>query len=843
MRENFASCGATSRRFDSRERGIDNAKSTSFIVRHSTNQGMTVCGAEFTSSMRTLIAEEPFAELRSERAPWEGEGSWPCLWIGGAGTGTPLVAAYRRRFRLEQAATVRVHVSADERYELFLDGERIGRGSERGDRSHWFFETYDLPLAPGDHVVVGRVWSLGELAPVAQFSVRHGFILAPDDPAFVPLLGTGVAMWERKKLDGFEFVSFTKVEGAGAKVVIDGARLSWDFATGGGDGWQPAVTLGAGASATWRNDYGAVHLMMPATLPPMVETWRSGGVVKLVARADFIDTGAQAITSGDHLAEESAGWTELMAGRGALVVPARTTRRVLVDLEDYVCAYPEMVTSGGSGSLIRVYWAEALVSQPGGEKGNRDQIEGKFFEGVGDTFKPDGGASRKFETLWWEAGRYLEVVVQTADAPLTIESFALRETRYPLAMESAFAASDSRLSRTVPLMLRSLQMCAHETYMDCPFYEQLMYAGDTRTEALTTYAITRDTRLPHKALSLFAASRLPSGLTQSRYPSRGTQIIPPFALWWVAMVYDYALWRGDVEFVSELMPVVRSVVDRYLDSLNADGLVQSPPGWNFMDWVDGWRFGVPPEGDGVSGVINLQCVLVLTLVEKLEIFCGRPELAAQARRFAQELSSRSEAVFWNDERGLFADDLAGQRFSEHAQCLAVLGGLIGTDKRMRIARGLTGATDLARTSIYFMHYLFDTFCALGKIEALLARIDFWFNLEKQGFKTTPETADPCRSECHAWGAHPLYHYFASILGIRPAAMGFSSVRIAPQLGSLKNASGRLVHPLGEIEVEFESDEQRLTGAITLPSGLPGVFVCGETTLPMYEGRQMVEAAI
>ena len=51
--------------------------------------------------------------------------------------------------------------------------------------------------------------------------------------------------------------------------------------------------------------------------------------------------------------------------------------------------------------------------------------------------------------------------------------------------------------------------------------------------------------------------------------------------------------------------------------------------------------------------------------------------------------------------------------------------------------------------------------------------------------------------------HPLHHYFASILGIRPAAPGFSKVRIAPQMGGLTSARGTMVHPDGDIEVEIE----------------------------------------
>ena len=69
---------------------------------------------------------------------------------------------------------------------------------------------------------------------------------------------------------------------------------------------------------------------------------------------------------------------------------------------------------------------------------------------------------------------------------MTLERCGFLETRYPLEMESRFRSSDRRLDAIAPLALRSLQMCAHETYMDCPYYEQMMSVGDTRLEALTT---------------------------------------------------------------------------------------------------------------------------------------------------------------------------------------------------------------------------------------------------------------------------------------------------------------------------------------------------------------------
>ena len=37
-----------------------------------------------------------------------------------------------------------------------------------------------------------------------------------------------------------------------------------------------------------------------------------------------------------------------------------------------------------------------------------------------------------------------------------------------------------------------------------------------------------------------------------------------------------------------------------------------------------------------------------------------------------------------------------------------------------------------------------------------------------------------RSDCHAWGSHPIYHLLTGVAGIKPASNGFASVRIVPQ---------------------------------------------------------------
>ena len=784
--------------------------------------------------MRVSISSDPFASPDRDLPPWS-RGRWPCHWIALPGATPPYCCAFRRFFSIEQETVVRVHVSADERYELFLDGRRIGRGPERGDWANWHFETYDLALAAGKHSVVARVTALGDLAPFAQISLAHGFVLAADDDCWRDQLSTGVADWEVKRLGGHAFPKGQHPM-VGAGLLIDGAEFDWGFELGGGDGWRPAEAGPRPLCADWSANevFPASRFMKPAPLPPMMDAERHAGVARFVA-----GEGSARVAMQDHLPAEAQSWTALVQRGARLEVPPHTNRRVILDLEDYYCAYPLLVVSKGRGSRIEIAWEEALyLDEESRNKGNRNEIDGRFFRATGDVFLPDGGLSRTFETLWWRAGRYVQVRLQTAGEPLVIESLAWRETRYPLEMESAFTASDERLGRVIPIAMRCLQMDSHETFMDCPYYEQLMYVGDTRLEALTTYVVSRDARLPRKALNMFGASRLTNGLTESRYPSRAKQVIPPFSLWWVAMIHDFASWRDDRAFVASLIPGARGVIDGFLRYQNDAGLLEALPAWNFADWVPDWPFGVPPDGEkGVSGVINWHFVLTLQMLAELEDYLEETELAARWRRLAAQFAARITEVFWVESRGLFADDAAQTRFSEHAQCLAILGGKLDPARRDRIAAALFSDKELARTTIYFTHYLFEACRVIGRIDALLERLSLWFELERLGFKTTFEEPEPSRSDCHAWGAHPIYHYLATLLGIRPGTMGFRTVHIAPQLGPLTSASGKLVHPLGEIEVDLVNENGRLHGRVKLPAGLRGKFVHAGKTLDLMEGEQ------
>jgi hypothetical protein len=245
----------------------------------------------------------------------------------------------------------------------------------------------------------------------------------------------------------------------------------------------------------------------------------------------------------------------------ALTIPAHKTVRLLLDQGYLTNAYPSIVFNGGRHARISLGYAESLYIPDTARnldttkntyarfrivgKGNRNEVEGKKFIGTKDSLISDGSRGQQFTPLWWRTYRYVLLTVQTEEEALVVDEISGLFTGYPFQQRADFESSDTTWKQILDIGWRTARLCAFETYMDCPFYEQLQYIGDTRIQALVSLYESGDDRLMRQALEQLDHSRISEGITLSRWPSFTQQQIPPFSLWYIGMLHDYFMYRDD----------------------------------------------------------------------------------------------------------------------------------------------------------------------------------------------------------------------------------------------------------------------------------------------------------
>jgi hypothetical protein len=464
--------------------------------------------------------------------------------------------------------------------------------------------------------------------------------------------------------------------------------------------------------------------------------------------------------------------------------------------------------------------------------------------GLTDSFLPDGGNHRTFTPLWWRTWRYLDIDITTGSEPLTLESLKAYFTAYPFQERAKFESGDPDLAKIWQTSWRTARLDAHETYMDTPYYEQLQYVGDTRIQALISYTIADDDRLGRQAITAFDQSRIPEGITRSRYPSNLPQNIPTFSLLWIGMLHDYWMYRPDPQFVRNELPGARNILGWFAQYENPDGLLRQLPWWSFIDWVPSGEIPTYDE-HRESCVTTLQYLGALIEAADLEQHLGDTALATRYQSRIDHIRPSLASKCWVSSRGLLADNPSQKIFSQQANILGVLYDVIPKDRQQDVLHRVlaiepgTTPDGILSASYYFRFYLARALDHAGMANDYLQSLDPWRKLLPLHFSTWPEIPGDTRSDSHAWSAHPIYDLLTLVAGIQPASPGFATVRIAPHLGSLNHLTAAFPLSSGDIKVEYHRDGSSLTASIDLPGTLTGIFVFDGKTQPLEPGLNSI----
>jgi len=810
------------------------------------------------------------------QAPDPPHHDWHAAWIShpAAPLREPIVLHFRRSLTLTAVpASYPVRVSADNRFILYVNGQRVGDGPARGDLTHWRYEKFDLAplLHAGDNLITAAVWNWGVYNAVAQFSDRTAFLLESEATGDTSIsTGDDKAGQWLVEVDpghhplGRDTVTYKDYFAAGPGEEIDAAHYDWDWnsPSASGAAWVPAaspmrdaiypqVNHAHSADAVGDNPWGLV----PDFLPPMEYAPTPAGKVVLAYKAIAVQVpGAEGGVPGTG-SFPVGGFPTTGAS-----IPAGSHVQILLDRKTLTTGYPRLTVSGGKGAKIVLTYAEALYDDKL-HKGDRDAIT--FGDelvrkalGLTDSFLPDGGPSRTFEPLWWRTWRYLDLDITTAADPLTLDSLTAQFTAYPFLERASFHAPDPDLAKIWEISWRTARLDAHETYMDTPYYEQLQYIGDTRIQALISYSVANDDRLAKQALLAFDQSRIPEGITRSRYPSNLPQSIPTFSLIYVDMLHDFYEYRPDPDgFARSLVPGTRTILNWFSKYEQPDGLLHEVPWWSFIDWVPTGE--IPTyAANGESCVTTLEYLGALTDAADLENVYGDPVLASRYQARAAKARQGIADQCWSAERGLLADTPEKKVFSQQANILGALYDVIPKDRQQQVLHQMvaicpgTTPNGVLSASYYFRFYLARALDHAGLADQYLDSIGPWRKLLPLHFSTWPEIPGDTRSDSHAWSAHPDYDFLTLVAGIEPASPGFATVRIAPHLGSLPSVTATYPHPQGDIKVDFHwtglhEDSNTRGGStfhadILLPGTLTGTFQLDGRSWPLNPGRNKID---
>lgn len=757
-------------------------------------------------------------------------GYWSAAWISSPDAAPRDYGVYhfRKSFDLDaKPSAFIVHVSADNRYRLFVNGNPICSGPARGNLYNWYYETVDLApfLQKGKNVVAAMVWNMGVHAPVAQISNQTAFVLQGDGDA-EKIINTDNS-WKVTKnlsytpcsLDNGSRMRSYMVVGPGDKV--DASRFPWGWERSDFDDsqWEKAswvstpVAFGYGSDNFWT--------LIPRNIPLMFERMQR---IPEVRKTEGMSVGS-----------------DFLKGKSPLTIPANSKVSILLDQTFNTVAYPELVISKGKNAEVKLTYAEALYDKDF-VKGNRNDIEGKSIIGNYDIIIGDGENSRHFRPLWVRTYRYMQLDIQTKEDPLEIDDLYGNATGYPFEVKASFTSNDASLKDIWDVGWRTAQLCAGETYFDCPYYEQLQYEGDTRIQSLISLYVTGDDRLMRKALLDFYQSRVPEGLTQGRYPSSRLQVIPPFSLYWVSMIHDYWMHRKDDAFVSGFLQGAAGVLQWYKDHLDKDkGLLGPMKWWNFVDWNKAFDGGTPDGANNSnSSIISLQYSYTLRQASEMFAYFGRKYEADQYKKLSDSINAATYRYCFDQSKGVMGNTPEKKTFSQHASIMAVLSECIPVSQRKAVMQKILYDTSLSQATFYYRFYLNRALKKLGMSDLYYAELKPWRDMIKIGLTTFAEEPDPTRSDCHAWSSSPNYDFFSIICGINPSSPGFASVDIEPALGSLTNIEGTLPHPAGMIHVKMNRVAQKgIHAEIELPGKLAGIFKWNGNIIKLKPGSQII----
>ncbi|MBI5651195.1 MAG: family 78 glycoside hydrolase catalytic domain [Chloroflexi bacterium] len=756
-----------------------------------------------------------------------------------------------------------VMVTADGRYQLFVNGVLVGRGPARSSAAYRYADPYDLApyLKPGRNVIAALAhsygrntawyelpgWDYARAFGCGGFFLQGEVVTARD----VVQLDTD-ASWRCLTADVWQ--RDVPSNSLGFSEVYDARRApeNWNALAFDDTSWEHAEILRV-PGRNYTGDVIPFQFLAVRDIPAQREGPLAFGAVLSCNEI------ANAPTSNDLAAQmDQEIFLPLTHCRVINVIASEAKHSptteitttdahsvsIVYDFGQVVAGYIRFELEGAAGALVDFYPGEQLL--PDGRVRIFDGIPG-FDAPIAHRYILCDGA-QTWERFEWNGLRYLQVTYRNCAQPLHVRAVAVNQTGYPVQARGQFECSDDTLNRIWHAGARTLQLCMHDAFVDCPSREQRQWM-DAYLDTRINYAAFGDAQLAARMMRQIALSQRPEGLTMMAAPGDfsvlGFTNIPDFCLYWIMTIGDYIQFTGETKIVDELYSSVVKAIQWFERQLNAENLLTDVPHWVFVEWAE-------TDKKGQVAALNAQFVAALCVAAQIARIAEHSRAAIYFDALATRVRDALNELLWDESRGVYADarrdGKLSRRISQQSNAAMIAFDIAPRERWDRMFETILDESRLVLTHAlghdgevtpfdeeknvvqaqpFYSHFLHRALRQAGKFDNIIANIRArWSAMIANGESTFRETwqLEPITSKCHAWSATPTFDLSTDILGIAPLEPGFARFRVAPQIENLAWARGAFPTPRGDIQVAWRRDANRFELSLTVPENTQAEIV-------------------
>jgi alpha-L-rhamnosidase len=474
------------------------------------------------------------------------------------------------------------------------------------------------------------------------------------------------------------------------------------------------------------------------------------------------------------------------------------------DFGKVISAFPRFsVTANAAG-------VEMLLGT--GERLNSDSIpEMKDNVDYTDTYITKEG-KQSWQPLTWRGFRYVAIKENTN---VSIDNVSAEFRSFPVKRTGSFTCSDAELNKIWEIGRYTMQICAHDTWMDTPWREQTQYiAGDTRYDMrYSAYAFAPNIKLLHDYNILsgaFSQRHSEKGAIRSRYPTgyhlgpTTSTYIPDYQLEWILMLQEYHLYYDDEQLLKQVYPNLKKLLQYFEGYQSAErGLVGKVPGWVVLDHPDTYQQDVDGESTAVNclyyGALNSAAWMARNIAKD-------NQMAIEWEQKAQTLKNSIQKHLWSEKDQAFKDTYASSRITQQTQVYALKYGLVPEGKKEQVVAFTASQGRSCEQS--FSYWLLNAMFSEGEGQWALNYIRFnWgAQMKKKDFSGTWDEMweSPLgMTKSHAWCSGPTALLPEKVLGVEPITPGWKQFKIQPCLYDLEWAEGVVPSVAGNISVKLK----------------------------------------